>query len=109
MSLTIPDIVKDFSRVQATSHALGESNKQFANRIMRLQEELSVARDNLDNNQRVIDTWIELSQEWEIRLNAWRDCAERFSNLIDRMNFGEGFKPINEAQQQYKELRRNNT
>lgn len=40
LALHKPDIVKDFSRVQATSHALGESNVKFINENLILKKKL---------------------------------------------------------------------
>lgn len=40
LDLHKPDIVKDFSRVQAEAHELGESNVHFVNENLRLKQEL---------------------------------------------------------------------
>jgi len=99
------DIVKDFSKQQALANERGRSNVSLANSLIALHGELHEAREALVRKQHCIEGWVKAGAEWVEHLDAWRKCAERFSNLIDRMNFGDCFKPITEAQAEYHKLK----
>ncbi len=73
LRLNKPDIVTDFARVQATSHALGESNIHFINETLRLKKKLEESEFMVERLQESVARMV---KKWHDAMNAGGFCAK---------------------------------